>query len=139
MNDSKLLEEIERYLNGEMAPQERMDFELLRKSDASINSKVAEHQEFTKLIKQYSDRLELEGRLNAIHDEIDVHTLAEELMVHPSLLVRLWRNHHSKISVAASIMIFAILSTLFITGNLNNQDSKYSLLSREVSGLKKKN
>jgi len=138
MNDSKLLEEIERYLNGEMAPEERKQFELLRKGDTAINNKIAEHEEFAKILKQYGDRLALETRLNAIHDEIDVHTLAEELMIHPSRIVSLWRNHHSKISVAASIAIFAILSTLFITGNLSNQESKYLLLRREVSLLKQK-
>ncbi|SDT38053.1 Trypsin-like peptidase domain-containing protein [Mucilaginibacter mallensis] len=138
MNDSNLLEEIERYLNGEMTPQERKQFELLRKGDTAINNKIAEHEEFAKILKQYGDRLALETRLNAIHDEIDVHTLAEELIVHPSRIVRLWRNHHSKISVAASIAIFAILSTLFITGNLSNQESKYIQLRREVGILKQK-
>lgn len=138
MNDSKLLEEIERYLNGEMSPDERKQFELLREGDTAINNKIAEHEEFAKIIKQYGDRLALETRLNAIHDEIDVHTLAEELTMHPSRIVRLWRNHHSKISVAASIAIFAILSTLFITGNLSNQDSKYIQLRREVGILKQK-
>ncbi|WP_183579838.1 S1C family serine protease [Mucilaginibacter sp. X5P1] len=138
MNDSNLLEEIERYLNGEMTPQEHKQFELLRKGDTAINNKIAEHEEFAKVLKQYGDRLALETRLNAIHDEIDVHTLAEELIVHPSRIVSLWRNHHSKISVAASIAIFAILSTLFITGNLSNQESKYIQLRREVGILKQK-
>jgi len=67
-----------------------------------------------------------------------VHTLTEELMVHPSWVVRLWRNHHSKISVAASIAIFAILCTLFVTGNLSNQESKYIQLRGEVVRLKQK-
>jgi len=39
MNDGKLLEEIERYLNGEMSPEERKQFELLRKGDTAINTK----------------------------------------------------------------------------------------------------
>ena len=123
MNEVKLQEEIERYLNDDMSVAERKAFESLRKEDPSVNIKLAEHQEFTRLLKQYGDRMALETRLNAIHNEIDVHTLADELMIHPSLLVRLWRNHHSKISVAASIAIFAILSTLFVTGYFNNQDS----------------
>jgi S1-C subfamily serine protease len=138
MNEVKLQDEIERYLNGEMTIAERKAFELLRKEDPSVNIKIAEHQEFTKILKQYSNRLALEARLNAIHSEIDVHTMADDLMIHPSIIVRLWRNHHSKISVAASIAIFAILSTLFVTGYFNNQDSKYIQLSREVGNLKHK-
>jgi serine protease Do len=136
MNEVKLQDDIERYLSGEMTAAERKAFELLRKEDPTVNIKLAEHQEFTKILKQYSNRLALETRLDAIHSEIDVHTLADELIIHPSFIVRLWRNHHSKISVAASIAIFAILSTLFVTGYFNNQDSKYIQLSREVGKLK---
>lgn len=135
MNDGKLLEEIERYLNGEMTAAERKEFEALSKSDASLAQKIAEHKEFLKLLKQYSDRLALEERLNAIHDEIDVHTLADELEVHPSGLVRLWRNHHSKISVAASIAIFVGMFAMFMMGTFNNHDAKYIQLARKVGSI----
>src|ERR1700761_5368359 len=137
MTEQKLQEEIERYLSGEMTAQERRQFEALRKEDASLNDKIAEHQLFTQVLKQYNTRLALESRLNAIHDEIDVHTLTESLMIHPSWVVRLWRNHHSKISVAASIAIFGVLSIFFLTGNFNN-DSKYVQLKREVGSLQVK-
>lgn len=135
MNDGKLLEEIERYLNGEMNADEHKRFEALSNSDAALRQKIAEHKEFLKLLKQYSDRLALETRLNAIHDEIDVHTLADELIVHPSAIVRLWRNHHSKISVAASVAIFMVMFTMFITGSFNNHDATYIQLARKVGNI----
>jgi serine protease Do len=136
MREEQLLEMIERYLNGEMSATERNEFEALRSKDASINAKLAEHKHFTGLLKQYSERFELERRLNAIHNEIDVHTLKEDLMEHPSVIVQLWRNHHSKISVAASIAIFAILCTLYFTGDLTNKDPRFVELKREVGKLK---
>jgi serine protease Do len=136
MSDNQLLEEIERYLNGEMTSEERARFEILRSENADINSKVSEHKQFTGLIKQYGERLELEKRLDAIHSEIDVHTLEDELMIHPSGIVRLWRNHHSKISVAASIAIFAVLCTLFFTGYLSNRETNYANLRGEVAKIK---
>ncbi len=132
MSDNQLLEVIEKYLNGEMTEDERARFEKLRNENADINDKVAEHKQFTSLIKQYGERLELERRLNAIHDEIDVHAMEEELMIHPSWIVRMWRNHHSKISVAASIAIFAVLSTLFFTGYLSNREHDYLQLRNQV-------
>ncbi|SDD80945.1 Trypsin-like peptidase domain-containing protein [Mucilaginibacter pineti] len=138
MSDNLILELIEQYLNGDMMPEERVQFELLRKKDASVDSKVVEHKLFIGLMKQYGERIELEKRLNAIHDEIDVHTLKEELMIHPNWIVSMWRHHHSKISVAASIAIFAILSTLFFTGKLNNHDSSLVQLRDEVSRIKTK-
>jgi hypothetical protein len=136
MREEQLLEMIDRYLNGDMSAEECAKFEALRNKDASINEKLAEHKNFTGLLKQYSERLDLENRLNAIHNEIDVHTLKEDLMEHPSLIVQLWRNHHSKISVAASIAIFAILCTLYFTGDLTNKDPRFMELKREVGKLK---
>ncbi|GAB3907346.1 S1C family serine protease [Mucilaginibacter boryungensis] len=120
MSTYQLTEAIERYLNGEMGSEERAHFDQLRKENADIDSKIAEHLHFAGLLKQYRERLELERKLNAIHDEIDVHTLVEEMTVHPSWIVQLWRNHHSKISVAASVAIFAVLTTMFFTGYFSN-------------------
>src|SRR5580692_2416146 len=79
MSDNQLIEQIERYLSGDMTKAERAAFETLRSQDPDVNSKVTEHKHFTNLIKQYGERLELEQRLDAIHDEIDVQTLKEEL------------------------------------------------------------
>ena len=136
MSDHQLTELIERYLDGSMTADERTQFELLRKNDATVESRVTEHMQFIGLLKQYGERLELEKRLNAIHDEIDVHALKEEVTIHPTWVVRMWRNHHSKISVAASIAIFAILGTLFFTGKLNNHESNFEQLSQEIGKIK---
>jgi S1-C subfamily serine protease len=121
-----------------MTAEERVQFELLRKNDAAIESKVTEHVKFIGLLKQYGERLELESRLNAIHAEIDVHALKEEVMIHPVWIVRMWRNHHSKISVAASVMIFAVLSILIVTGKLNNDKSKYQELIGKINSIDNK-
>ncbi|MDN3580264.1 S1C family serine protease [Mucilaginibacter flavus] len=138
MSENQLLETIERYLNGEMTAEERNQFELLRKKDANVDSKVIEHKLFIGLIKQYGERIELEKRLDAIHSEIDVDALKEELLIKPNWVVSMWRHHHSKISVAASIAIFAILSTLFFTGKLNNQDSNFVLLKDQIKRVEDK-
>jgi serine protease Do len=134
MRDEQLLEVIERYLNGEMNADERRAFEQLRMENAEVDNTVIGHQQFTSLLKQYGDRVQLENRLNAIHQEIDVHAIAEEVTIHPSWIIQLWRHHHSKISVAASIAIFAVLGTLFFTGYLNNNNS-YTELSREMEKI----
>jgi serine protease Do len=137
MSDNQEIEEIERYVNGEMNREERTRFEKRRNEDAALNTAVTEHKQFTNLIKQYGERLDLEKRLDAIHNEIDVYSLSEELMEHPSWVVMLWRNHHSKISVAASIAIFAVLGTLFFTGYLSSRDQNYQQLRGSVDALKK--
>jgi serine protease Do len=136
MRDEQLLEVIERYLNGEMNADERKVFEQFRIENAEVDQRVIEHQQFTGMLKQYGERVELENRLNAIHQEIDVHSLTEEVTIHPSWIVQLWRDHHSKISVAASIAIFAIMATLFVTGKMDNKSS-YQELSSKVDRINK--
>jgi serine protease Do len=138
MSDNQLFDQIERYLNGEMTKAERTQFEKLRAENAEVNEAVAEHKQFTTLIKQYGERLELEKRLDAIHDEIDVEALEDAFLIHPSGIVRLWRNHHSKISVAASIAIFAVLCTLFFTGYLSNRETNYVQLRDNLNTVMKK-
>jgi len=138
MSDNQLLEVIEKYLNGEMTIEERAKFEVLRNESVDINDKITEHRNFTFLVKQYGERLELEKRLNAIHNEIDVHALEDELKIHPSWIIQLWRNHHSKISVAASIAIFAVLCTLFFTGYLSSREYNYLQLGDKINKISKK-
>jgi serine protease Do len=141
MSEIELLAVIERYLNGEMNAEERARFEMLRHDNAEVDARVKEHQQFTDRIKQYGERLQFENLLNEIHNEIDVQALKEEFVHHPSAIVRLWRNHHSKISVAASITIFAVLGTLFLTGYMKSlkQDDAYINLKHDVESIKKTN
>ncbi|RYU91516.1 serine protease [Mucilaginibacter terrigena] len=136
MKDNQLLEMIDSYLSGEMPAGERAQFDALRKKDATIDAKITEHKHFTGLLKQYNERLSLQSRLDEIHEEIDVHTLKEDLMAHPSWVVQMWRNHHSKISVAASVAILAVLTILYFTGDLSNRDPRFQQLKQEVDRVK---
>lgn len=136
MSNYQLTEAIERYLNGGMSSEEHAHFDQLRKENADIDSKIAEHLHFAGLLKQYRERIELENKLNAIHNEIDVHALVEEMTIHPSWMVQLWRNHHSKISVAASIAIFAVLTTMFFTGYFSGKNQPhYQELSQKINRI----
>lgn len=134
MRDDQLLEAIERYLSGEMNADEHKAFEQLRIENAEIDQKVIEHQQFIGLLKQYGERVELENRLNAIHDEIDVQAIEEEVTERPGWIIQMWRHHHSKISVAASIAIFAVMAILFVTGRMNS-NSTYQELNLKVGKL----
>ncbi|GAB3928188.1 S1C family serine protease [Mucilaginibacter myungsuensis] len=133
----QLAEAIERYVNGEMTGDELARFEQYRKDNAEVDLKITEHKYFAGLLKQYRERVALEAKLNAIHDEIDVHALVEEMTVHPSGIVRMWRNHHSKISVAASIAMFVVVGAMFFTGYFTNKNQPhYQELRGEIGKLR---
>lgn len=139
MNEPQLLDWIERYLSNELSEQEQIEFEGMRKTDAGLNNRIKEHQQFLKYMTDWNDRLVFENKLNAIHEEIDIDTVKQQLGIHESRVIALWRKHHSKISVAASIAIFAVMLTLFFTGYFNNQNqqSKYSALRRDLDNVKR--
>jgi serine protease Do len=139
MSELQLLDWIERYLGHELSEDEQLEFELMRISDSRINERIKEHQQFLKYMSGWNERMEFENKLNAIHEEIDVDAVKGQLGLRQSPVVTLWRNHHSKISVAASVAIFAVMLTLFFTGYFNNQSqqSKYSALRRDLENVKR--
>ncbi|RYE17539.1 MAG: hypothetical protein EOP42_32110 [Sphingobacteriaceae bacterium] len=123
MNELQLLDLIERYLRNELSEQEELEFDLLRKKDPSVNERIAVHQQFIKTMTDWQQRLDFETKLNAIHEEINIDVVKEALGIRENRVITLWRNHHSKISVAASIAIFTVMMTLFFTGYFRNQQS----------------
>ncbi|RYE25970.1 MAG: hypothetical protein EOP42_21060 [Sphingobacteriaceae bacterium] len=137
MNELQLLDWIERYLRNELSEQESLEFELLRKKDPGINSRIAAHQQLIKTMADWQQRLDFETKLNAIHEEINIDAVKEALGIRENRIITLWRNHHSKISVAASIAIFTVMMTLFFTGYFRNQQSYYSALRRDLDNVKR--
>lgn len=138
MNELALYEKIERYLAGQMDEQERNAFEAMRKSDAEIDMQVVEHMQFLQALNQQSEQVLLRQKMNHFHAKLDVEALRDAVEEKPSGIVRLWRAHHSKISVAASVAILAVISTLFYTGHFNNQNHQttYSALRRDIQKIK---
>ncbi|MEX8546797.1 MAG: S1C family serine protease [Mucilaginibacter sp.] len=139
MSEPQLLDWIERYLGHKLSEDEQLEFEVMRLGDPRLNERIKEHQQFMKYMHSWNERVEFEHKLNAIHDEIDVDAVKQTLGFRQNRVIALWRNHHSKISVAASVAIFAVMLTLFFTGYFNNQSqqSKYSALRRELDNVKR--
>lgn len=138
MSNSVVFENIERYLNGEMNEQERAAFDVRRSTDADLDLQVVEHAQFMNILSEYGKRTVLAEKMQAIHASIDVDSIKAEVEDKPALFVRLWKAHHAKISVAASVTVFAILGTLFFTGYFTdkNHQSTYSALRRDIQRIK---
>ena len=59
MDDILLLDAIERYLSGEMSPEERAYFENLRNTTPEIDQLVVEHNMFLHQIADYSANIQI--------------------------------------------------------------------------------
>src|ERR1043165_9618423 len=112
MQDVQLLDAIERFLRGEMTPEEMASFEQLRKSNPEVDEKVVEHTMFLQQMEEFSDRKHFKSILNDVHNQLlesgDIKEAAPRATV-----IQLWRKYKRVMAVAASI---AGITTFTIAG-----------------------
>ena len=73
MDDMMILDAVERYIRGEMNPDERLHFENLRKTNAEVDQLVVEHTLFMQQMNRFGEWQKFRNRLNEVHT-----TLAED-------------------------------------------------------------
>jgi len=119
MNELTILDTIERYIRGEMQPEERVYFEQLRKTDPSVDQMVVEHTIFLNQMNQYSETKEMKNRLHEIHNAlVGSGEIQEE---RPAKVVALWRRYKRVVGIAAGI---AGITALLISGAMSYFTSK---------------
>jgi serine protease Do len=104
MDDIQILDAVERYIRGEMNPDERLHFENLRKTNADIDQLVVEHTLFLQQMNRFGEWQNFRSTLH------DVHTnLAEEGKINSDRLkgkgkvVYLWNRYKRVAGIAAAI------------------------------------
>ncbi len=141
MDDIKLIEAVERYIRGEMNPDERLFFENLRKTNTDVDQLVVEHTLFLQQMNRFGEWKKFRSNLH------DVHTnLAEEGKINSSKLsgkakvVYLWKRYKRVTAIAASIAgITAIgISILVNTLTPDNKNSSVQDLVNKVDVIEGK-
>jgi S1-C subfamily serine protease len=138
MQEIVMLETIERYIRGEMLPEERVFFEQLRKSNPEVDQKVVEHTIFLNQMNKFAERRQLKATLMEVHNELyETGAIREN---GGAKVVKLWRKYKRVVAVAACI---AGVTALIISGLVSyltpKADNKYvEQLSRKISVLEQK-
>ncbi len=70
MGDIKVLEAVERYIRGEMNPDERLHFENLRKTNPEIDQLVVEHTLFLQQMNRFGEWKKFRSSLNDVHTDL---------------------------------------------------------------------
>ncbi|MBS1599113.1 MAG: trypsin-like peptidase domain-containing protein [Bacteroidetes bacterium] len=135
MQEIVMLDTIERYIRGEMLPEERVFFEELRKNNPAVDQMVVEHTIFLNQMNKYGERKNFSTTLHDIHNELFEAGAIQEKS--EAKVVRLWRKYKRVLGVAASI---AGITALGISGLISylspKADKTYvETLSRKVSDL----
>ncbi|HYK77374.1 MAG TPA: serine protease, partial [Daejeonella sp.] len=138
MSDIELMNQIDAYLRGELSPQERADFENLRSQNPELDHRVVEHQNFLNQLTGYGKQRQLKADMDSIHEQLDIESLKEAALPVSSRVYILWKKYRSNVAIAASVGLFAVLSTLISTGYFNKTvSSNFSALRRELNSIKR--
>src|ERR1700750_756351 len=101
MQDTALLDAVERYIRGEMLPEEKVFFEHIRNTNPEVDQLVVEHTLFLDQFTQYGQIAGLKAQLTDVHQQLLQDGLIDESR--PAKVVTLWNKYKRVIGVAASI------------------------------------
>ena len=141
MDDIKILDAVERYIRGEMNPDERLHFENLRKTNTEIDQLVVEHTLFLQQMNRFGEWKKFRSSLNEVHTD-----LAQQGKIDSSKLkgkakvVYLWKRYRRVAAIAAVIAgVTTIgLTALFNTFSPKVDNARLTELSRDMQDIKKK-
>lgn len=140
-NDLMMIDAIERYIRGEMNPDERLHFENMRKTNSEIDQLVVEHTLFLQQMNRFGEWQKFKTTLHDVHTD-----LAEQGKINAGKLkgkakvAYLWNRYKKVAAIAASIAGITALtiSALIwsISPKMPNKDIEN--LSRKLSVQEKK-
>jgi len=131
MQEINMLDAIERYIRGEMLPEERVFFEHLRKSNPQVDQMVVEHTIFLNQMNKFGERKKFKSQLQNVHNLLFAKGEIKEPT--QAIVVTLWKKYKRVIAVAACI---AGITALGISGLIAYFSPKAN--DSEIARLKQK-
>jgi serine protease Do len=140
MEDIQLLEAVERYIRGEMKPDERVHFEQLRKTNPEVDQMVVEHTLFIHQMNEVGELRKFKSTLNEVHTD-----LAEKGLINSDRLkgkakvVYLWKRYKRVAAIAATIAGITTVTISLLVWSLSPKpdNKKIQALSRDLEKVKK--
>jgi serine protease Do len=144
IEDIKMLEAVERYISGQMTPDERVYFEQLRKSNPEVDQAVVEHTFFLQQMNRFDEVRKFKGILNETH----IHLAEKGEIKSPKLkgrarVVYLYNRYKRVSAIAASIAgitaltMSAVIWSLSPAKPINEVKSDVEVLKRKYNELQK--
>lgn len=127
MQDTTLLDAVERYIRGEMPAEEKALFEHLRNTNPEVDQMVVEHSLFLEKFTQYGETKKFASQLKDIHQQLATEGATSEQR--SAIVVTLWKKYKRTVFVAASI---AGVTALFISGLISLLSPKISKANLEM-------
>ena len=138
MSDINLLETVERYIRGEMNPDERVHFENYRKSHAEVDQLVVEHTLFLQQLNRFGEWKKFKQSLQEVHTDLAESGKIEAARLQgKARVVYLWNRYKRVGAIAASIAGITTLgiSALVMLFSPNGNGTQFEELNRKYNWL----
>ncbi|HMK25061.1 MAG TPA: S1C family serine protease [Chitinophagaceae bacterium] len=141
MDDIKILDAVEKYIRGEMNPDERLYFENLRKTNPEVDQLVVEHTLFLQQMNRFGEWKKFKSALHDTH----IH-LAEQGKINSAKLtgkarvVYLWKRYRRVTAIAASIAGITAIAISVLVWSLSPKTSpaEFEKLNSKLKEQEKK-
>lgn len=151
MDDTLLIDAVERFLNGEMSPEEKTYFEEIRKNNPDVDQAVVEQIFFIHELEKYRTTKSFRHTLKETEADLIQEGFISKNLSGKARVVNLWKRSKRTIGVAASIagltsiLIASLVSSLqtkknpelsLLVGKINDQEKKINIQKKETDNLK---
>lgn len=149
MQDTTLLDAVERYLRGEMTPGEKALFEHVRNTNPEVDQMVVEHGLFLDYLDRYGETRKVKAQLQDVHRQLATEGLIEQ--PRHAIMVALWNKYKRVVFVAACIAgitalgISGLVSLLtpkvkpatveYLIGTIRQQGNQINNLSNKLNSV----
>lgn len=139
-DDINILETVERYINGQLSPDERVRFEALRKANPEVDQMVVEHTFFMQQLDRFGQTRKLRNKLTEVHTDL----ASKGLIAEPgsrAKVVHLFHRYKRTAAIAASIAGITALAISVLVSSVTpvKQKNDIQLLVGEIKAIKNEN
>ena len=139
-NDIMILDAVERYIRGEMNPDERLHFENLRKTNSEVDQLVVEHTLFLQQMNRFGEWQKFQTTLQDVHTDLAQQgKIYADKLKGRAKLVYLWNRSKRVTAIAASIAGITALTISALVWSISpkNDNQQLQALSRDLREVKK--
>lgn len=139
-NNITLLDAVERYIMGNMNPDERLHFENLRKADSEVDQMVVEHTLFLQKMNRFNQWQKFQLSLNEVHNDLSAQGKIDATLPKGGKVLYLFNKFKKTAAIAASIAGITALMVNGIVGSVTPKAPKYQLeeLKKNINTLTQK-
>ncbi|MFM8806149.1 MAG: S1C family serine protease [Sphingomonadales bacterium] len=141
MSELNMLETVERYINGEMNPDERVQFEQLRKTNAEVDQLVVEHTFFLQQLNRFGEWKKFRHLLQFTHTDLSEKGHIQSSRLNGKARVIYLFNRYKRVgSIAAAIAVITTLTISALVWSLSpsSPHSQFEELNKKYSQLEYK-